>query len=357
MFGDQISESLGYLEQRESALAKVVEENNQLELQDLLLNFRLQQRDAPMALHNTLVAFEENLYTQTNSQANARYLENAIQENRRRIEELHFELTRLSTEVNEKRHRLQQIISEAASYAPKLPTRRNLDHHCTSDVEAAARRFAEQIKSVDETELVQYLARGPRTESREITLEKLRRLAELRFDRVFHEKLCSALQELITRVDQLRYNVRGETAATQSQELIGELERFARDLENDDEQRTSVGLERLGWKEGGETQDLWPNVEMTLAEVQKMRDLLKKNIAEKRIDEQLPAELTSCEREKVAMKQCLATLVESNERVSQYIQQLRQMGVVDLKVCSIDEVRKVAARHEELRRALLEENV
>ena len=347
MLSDQTAQSLARLEELEKQLDSVVRENNQLELQELLQDFKLQQHYGPVELHNELVRLEADFYAK-NSPENVKY---AIQENERKIQQHQLEMQSLAAAVEEKRQRLQQIIAEASEFRQTSAMRRPVQH-CTESVEAAAREFAYKIDSVNEDELVQYLARGRRTGSLEEMFEKVKRLAEVRFDRVYQEKLRQCLQELISRVDHLRYEINKESAREYADQLVSSLDRVTKEMTNEDDVESIVERFGLGTRDGA--CDLWSDVEQRLAEVQVLRETLRKNIEQTRIDEQLPAEFTSCEREKVAMRQCLDTLIESNRRMHEHIEQLRGKGWINVKLCSIDEVVEIAARYQQLKDAMKE---
>jgi hypothetical protein len=323
------------IQESETRLSKLLEENNTLELSSLTRQYELQGVDRPILLHNLLVDLERELFTSDVSESNPDFVASALSDLQRRIPVLLGEIDALTPIVNSKRDELLAILQQVRALRPQ-PTRAAspLPGHSSPDVESLAREWASAVASNDKDALVRMLARGPATTTPAAFAARAAELAELQGDMQVAQVLNTHLAALIPRVEGI------DTAPLDAVTgLAREFDAAATELAKiagGNEQDAKIG--------GG---DAWQRVEAAVEELTEMRRSIAK-AAKRGVGTRVPASVVDSEREKTALRECTNTLAESIAVLGGWLAQLQEEGIVDTRIYSIDEVRGIVRRHAEL---------
>lgn len=314
----------------ECSLTELLNENNALEGNYLKSLYDQGYKDRNKQIQKVFREIENQLSRQEEYSSDTEYQpDNSLQD----------EIEHLTEIVEEKRWGLLQKIREINEIHTHHQTPRSSNEPLESyrqEINEKAKNYADLFENegFDENALIAFLARGPAMQNNEQLLceideicQKRHQLNQLKTSvqllQEFKNILCNS-EETITNLSQ--------TALSQSfEQAINELPLHS---ENDNQ----IDLK-------------WDAIQKLTEELQVEREQLKHNL-QSDTEIPLPREFSNPQNEKVALRQTLNSLIESNRQLKNYLEDLRFKGIVTSTILPLEEVEQTLHKHRELQRLM-----
>lgn len=329
-------------------LAKLLNENNSLEGSYLKQLYQHIRKDRPIQIWNIFAEVEQETFN-TDNLMNIDFLNDKIRQYYDDFTSTQDEINQLSFKVENLRQNLRKIICNIDSYRihdenPLFIG--NPDENCSKDVERLAREVAKSIVGVDENQLIQYLARGPAKKSEEYILEKTKALCEKRYQLKQLKVTKKILKRLNDRIVTLQ-----ESENKWEQEINPNNSNNFELLSNAfDDAASNISQISSGdpINDDSDLDQKWRELQKMSEEIKGVRDQLF-NTVKSETEIPLPKEFTLPDKEKEALIQTRDSLIESNKLLTEYLQKIREHGIVDSTIFSPEEVRNILNVYNELK--------
>lgn len=328
----------------ENELAKLLNENNSLEKKYLEQLYRHISKDRPIQIRNIFAEIEEDAY-KNDSMMNSDFLSDSISQYDTNFLSLQDEIDELSAFVDNQRQDLHQIICKIdATHALEENSASNEQpsEKYSQQIEDLARKVAYSIDDVDEKQLIQYLARGPARQSEQDILDKTYSLCEKKYELnqlKITKKMLTHLNNQIMSLQTREHS--WEQQHNPNSELLSDA--FDVAASNISEITSEDQL-----NEDSQIDKKWEALQEMSKDIRIGREQLF-NYIKSENEIPLPQEFTLPEKEKEALEQTLDSLIESNRLLTEYLQSIREKGIVESMILPPDEVRDIFDQYNELK--------
>lgn len=333
--------------QNEIELAKLLDDNNSLEKSYLKQLYQHIHKDRPQQIRNIFAEIEEEVFKDDNMM-NSDFLIDSIRKNNSELASIQDEIDQLSNNVDDQRQNLHSIICEIDEnhvYEENSTLIEEPDKECSPQVQDLVREIAYSIDEVNEDDLVQYLARGPARQSEQEVLNKVNDLCAKRYELNQLKITNRILRRLNDEINSLqnsehRWEQNVSPNPYDFEQLSNAFDNAATNISKIASKDQSDGESEFDYN--------WIKLQQMSKEIKDARDQLFNTIkSENEIP--LPKEFTLPEKEKEALKQTLNSLIESNRLLTDYLQKIREHGIVESMIYPPEEVREIFDQYNELK--------